>query len=64
MYQGLLDAFDTKDYKVLYERIDHLPTILDPALKKRFFTLIKTNKQLLTLQTNRIQIGKLKKKIT
>ncbi len=34
VYQNLLDAFDTKDYKDFYERIDHLPTMLDPTFKK------------------------------
>ncbi|MEQ7211174.1 ISL3 family transposase, partial [Enterococcus avium] len=39
VYQNLLDAFDAKDYTDFYERIDHLPPMLDPAFKKAILYL-------------------------
>ncbi len=41
VYQNLLDAFDAKDYKDFYERIDHLPPMLDLAFKKAILYLNK-----------------------
>ncbi|MDT2483955.1 transposase, partial [Enterococcus avium] len=62
VYQNLLDAFDTKDYKDFYERIDHLPTMLDPAFKKAVLYLNKHKQAIINALKYPYSNGKLEGK--
>ncbi|MEQ7197130.1 transposase, partial [Enterococcus avium] len=62
VYQNLLDAFDTKDYKDFYERIDHLPPMLDPALKKAILYLNKHQQAIINALKYPYSNGKLEGK--
>ena len=62
VYQNLLDAFDTKDYKDFYERIDHLPTMLDPTFKKAILYLNKHKQAMIHALKSPYSNGKLEGK--
>ena len=62
VYQNLLDAFDAKDYKDFYERIDHLPPMLDPAFKKAILYLNKHKQAIINALKYPYSNGKLEGK--
>ncbi|MBU5368831.1 transposase, partial [Enterococcus avium] len=59
---NLLDAFDAKDYTDFYERIDHLPPMLDPAFKKAILYLNKHKQAIINALKYPYSNGKLEGK--